>query len=176
MTQSVELTFDAATDAAVRDLWARLADAGLPTEQRRTPSPSHRPHLTLFAGDTLDSDADDALPRLVAGLDLRVRLSGLLVFGPRRGSMVLARQVVLGRELLDLQAAVASRCGADPRGHFGPGRWTPHVTLARRVPTAQVGPVLTALGDLGDLEATSRGCRRWDSERRETWELTRQPS
>ncbi len=172
MTQSVELTLDDATDDAVRELWARLAEAGLPTEQRATPSPSHRPHVTLFAADRLDAAADAALPGLLAGLDLPLRLGGLLAFGPRRGSVVLARQVVLDRPLLDLQTAVADLCGADPEGHFGRGRWTPHVTLARRVRVEQLSPVVQVLGDLPELAAVSLGCRRWDSERRLTWELT----
>jgi 2'-5' RNA ligase len=172
MTQSVELTFDAAADALVRDQWARLAEAGLPTEQRKQPSPSHRPHLTLYAADSLVADADARLPQVLRGLDLRLRIGSVLLFGPRRGSVVVVRQVVPSQELLGLQSEVAGVCGAAAESHFGPGRWTPHVTLARRVPTAQVSAVLVALGDLPDLVAASRRCRRWDSERRETWELT----
>ena len=172
MTQSVELTLDGAADAAVRAQWARLAEAGLPTEQRLKPSPSHRPHVTLFAADHLEEAADARLPDVVTGLRLALRIGGVLLFGPRRGSFVVVRQVLPSRELLELQARVAAVCGADPAGHFGPGRWTPHVTLARRVPSEQVSPVLAALGELPELEATVRRCRRWDSDRRETWEIT----
>lgn len=172
MTQSVELTLDAATEAAVREQWARLAEAGLPTEQRRQPSPSHRPHVTLYAADTLDDGADAGLPALLAGLELPLQVGSVLLFGPRRGAVVVVRQVVPSGELLALQTRVAALCGADPGGQFGPGRWSPHVTLARRVPLGQLGAVLSALGDLPDLTAVSRRCRRWDSERRETWELT----
>ncbi|WP_375422980.1 2'-5' RNA ligase family protein [uncultured Friedmanniella sp.] len=171
MTQSVELTLDDETDRAVREQWAALAEAGLPTEQRVLPSPSHRPHITLYAGPTLDSEADERLPGLFAGLRLRFRIGAVLLFGPRRGQVVLVRQVVVGRELLALQEAVATLCGASPEGQFGPGRWTPHVTLARRVPTGQVGAVLTALGEVPELDAVSRDGRRWDSDRRETWSL-----
>ena len=173
MTQSVELTLDAGADAAVRAQWTRLAEAGLPSEQRAVPSPSHRPHVTLFAADALPVEADEQLPALVAGLDLPLRLGGVLLFGPRRGSYVLARQVVVNAPLLALQTAVAGLCAADPEGHFGPGRWTPHVTLARGVPVDPVEDVLAALGSLPEVAAVSRGCRRWDSERRETWELVR---
>ncbi len=173
MTQSVELTLDPRADDAVRELWALLAAEGLPTEQRRSPSPSpsHRPHVTMVAVDHLDPAADAALPGLLSGLDLPLRLGGLLAFGPRRGHVVLARQVVADRPLLDLQAAVALLGGADPDGHFGPGRWTPHVTLARRVPVGQLSAVVHALGDLPELETRSRQCRRWDSERRVAWDL-----
>jgi len=171
MTQSVELTLDAAAERAVRGQWAQLAEAGLPTEQRTVPSPSHRPHVTLFAADRLAEDADDRLPEVVGASALHLRIGAVLLFGPRRGSVVVVRQVVASRELLELQARVAALCGAEPTGQFGAGRWSPHVTLARRVPVPQVGAVLTALGDLPDLEATSHRCRRWDSERRETWDL-----
>lgn len=172
MTQSVELTLDAEVDRAVRDQWALLAEAGLPTEQRSVPSPSHRPHVTLYAGSTLDAEPDRRLPGLFAGLDLQLRIGPELLFGPRRGQVVLVRQVVPSLELLALEAAVAALCGASPDGQFGPGRWTPHVTLARRVPVGKVGAVLAALGEMPELDAVSRDCRRWDSDRRETWSLT----
>jgi hypothetical protein len=45
------------------------------------------------------------------------------------------------------------------------------VTLARRVPVGQLGAVLTALGEVAELDTVSRDCRRWDSDRRETWSL-----
>jgi len=169
VTQSVELVLDAAAEAAVRGQWAQLAEAGLPTEQRTQPSASHRPHLTLYAADALDAAADAGLAELVALLPLRVRVGSVLLFGPRRRSFVMVRQVVPSWELLQLQAAVAALCDADPRGQFGAGRWSPHVTLARRVQTDQVGAALQALGDLADLEAVALRCRRWDSDRRETW-------
>jgi len=173
VTQSVELTLDHEAEQAVRDQWSRLAAAGLPTEQRAQPSASHRPHVTLVALEHLAPEADEALPAALAGLDLELRIGGLLLFGPRRGSVVLARQVVTSRPLLALQSAVAALCGADPGGHFGPGRWTPHVTLARRVPLDQLEDVVAALGASPEIAASARRCRRWDSERRETWELTR---
>jgi len=172
VTQSVELTLDREAEQAVRDQWSRLAAAGLPTEQRVQPSPTHRPHITLVALEQLAPEADEALPAALAGLDLQVRVGGLLLFGPRRGHLVLARQVVTSQPLLALQSAVATLCGVDPDGHFGAGRWTPHVTLARRVPLDQLEDVVAALGSPPEIAATVRRCRRWDSERRETWELT----
>lgn len=171
MAQSVELLLDDDADARVRGEWAALADAGLPSEQRPEPSGSHRPHLTLFAADAIAADADAALPDLLRDLDLHLTLGPLLVFGPRRDRCILVHHVSVTPELLALQTAVAERCGADPAGHFGPGGWTPHVTLARRLPTESVGLALRVLGE-PSIVARSRSCRRWDGDARRTWSLT----
>jgi 2'-5' RNA ligase len=138
MAQSVELTLDAAADARLTEQWARLAEAGLPTSQRPVPSPHHRPHITLYAGDAISSDAEAGLPGIVAGLDLSLRVGSVMLFGPRRGRYVLVRQVVVSAELLDLQRQIADICAASPDGQFGSGRWTPHVTLAPRIPGERV--------------------------------------
>lgn len=171
MTQSVELLLDREAETAVLGEWARLAGAGLPTEQRVEPSPTHRPHVTLWAGPAIAPEVDAALPGVVAGLDLPLVLGSLLVFGPRRGQAVLVRQVVASAGLLDLQARVAERCGTEPDSHFAAGRWSPHVTLARRVVVGQLGAVVAALGEVPDLDATSRVCRRWDGDVKKAWDL-----
>lgn len=172
MTQSVELLLDAESEATVRVEWARLAEAGQPTEQRVVPSPSHRPHVTLWAGPAIAAEVDAELPTLVAGIDLPVRLGSLLLFGPRRGQLVVVRQVVTSAALLELQARVAQRCGTEPDSHFAPGAWTPHVTIARRVPVEGLGALVTALGEVPDLDAVVRRCRRWDGDAKVTWDLT----
>ncbi|MGI3785566.1 MAG: 2'-5' RNA ligase family protein [Janthinobacterium lividum] len=171
MTQSVELLLDAEAEALVLGEWARLAEAELPTEQRVEPSPTHRPHVTLWAGRTIPAEVDADLPALVAGLELPLLLGSLLVFGPRRGSVVLVRQVVASAALLALQAQVADRCGTEPDSHFAAGRWSAHVTLARRVPVEQLGLVVATLGEVPDLTSTSRVCRRWDGTVKVAWDL-----
>lgn len=173
MTQSVELLLDPESEATVLKEWARLAEAGLPTEQRVVPSPTHRPHVTLWAGPAIHAEVDAALAGVVRGLDLPLLLGSLLVFGPRRGQVVLVRQVLASAALLDLQMRVAERCGAEPDSHFGAGRWTPHVTLARRVFVEQLGLVVATLGEIPAVPATSRTCRRWDGDAKVTWDLTR---
>jgi len=171
MTQSVELLLDEASEAAVLDQWTRLAEAGLPTEQRVEPSPTHRPHVTLWAGPAVSAEVDAGLAGLVGELDLTLLLGSLLVFGPRRGQVVLVRQVVPGAALLDLQARVAVRCRVEPDSHFAPGRWSPHVTVARRVPVELLGSVVGALDPVVDLLATVRTCRRWDGDAKVAWDL-----
>ncbi|MFP5283303.1 MAG: 2'-5' RNA ligase family protein [Actinomycetes bacterium] len=177
MAQSVELLLDPVADGVLRQEWEALAAAGLPSERRSTPSAHHRPHITLFAGDAIDGETDAVLPSAVAGLELHLRVGSPLVFGPRgrhRGSYVLVRQVVPSLELLDLQRRVASVCAADETGQFGPGRWSPHVTLARRLAAEQVGRALPVLGREGgtDLEVHVTVCRRWDGTAKKAWSLT----
>ncbi len=173
MTQSVELLLDEAADAEIRVQWDLLGDAGLPTSRRVQPSPSHAPHLTLWAGDIIDPADDEALPELFEGLDLALIVGSLLLFGPRRAGYVLVRQVVASTALLDLQQRVARTLRTPAYAGFEDGRWSPHVTLARRVGGDQVAPSLGALaGSSSELLTRVRRARRWDSDRRQTWLLT----
>lgn len=172
MAQSVELTFDTIADRAVTDQWRQLAAAGLPSAERPQPSEHHRPHLTLFAGDHISAAAEAELPGLLAGLDLDLRIGSVLLFGPRRNTYVLVRQVIGSVELLTLQQRIAQLCGANPYGQFGPGLWSPHVTLARRIAAAQIGPALTVLGAADEVSTSVRDCRRWDGDARVAWWLT----
>ena len=176
MAQSVELLLDERADAAVRRQWNLLAEAGLPSERRSGSGPgaeNHCPHVTLFAADAIPDAAEAALPELVADLDLEVQLGGLLLFGPRRGRVIFVRAVIASVELLALQSAVAGLCGADPDGQFGSGRWTPHVTLARRVPLGALGAVVAALDRTADRPVATRvtRCRRWDGTAKAAWLL-----
>jgi hypothetical protein len=68
---------------------------------------------------------------------------------------------------------VAGRCGTEPDSHFAAGRWSPHVTLARRVPVERLGLVVATLGEVPDVTGTSRTCRRWDGDAKVAWDLTR---
>ena len=171
VTQSVELLLDVACEEAVLGEWTRLAEAGLPTEQRPEPTLTHRPHVTLWAGTSVAAEVDAGLPALVSGLQLPLLLGSLLVFGPRRGQVVLVRQVVASEALLVLQARVAESCGTEPDSHFAPGRWSPHVTLARRVPVEQLGSVISTLAEVPDLTAAVRTVRRWDGDAKLAWDL-----
>ena len=174
MAQSVELLLDQAAEEQLRAEWSALADAGLPTEQRRSSGAGgeehHRPHVTLFAGDRIDRAVEPRLAELVAGLDLEVVIGPLVVFGPRRDRCILVRQVLATVALLSLQRRVAACCGANQYGQFGPGRWSPHVTLARRVPADRLSAAVWLLGDRAVAARVSR-CRRWDGDARTAWLL-----
>lgn len=173
MAQSVELLLDGPAEVAIRGQWALLADAGLPSEQRPGADADHRPHITLFASDLVPTTADTELSQQMAGLDIDLQIGAPMIFGPRRGRVILVRQVTASIELLRLQAAAAAVCRADPQGQFGPGRWSPHVTLARRIPVQRVGEAIAALDRTADRPLAVRvtQCRRWDGTAKTAWLL-----
>jgi 2'-5' RNA ligase len=173
VTQSVELLLDDLADREIRTQWDLLGNAGLPTSRRTKPSPSHAPHLTLWAGDLVDPVGDKTLPELFTDLDLELVIGGVLLFGPRRGRYVLVRSVVPSPALLELQQRVVRHLRTAAYPGFDVGRWSPHVTLARRVDTDQVSASLTALaGAAPELVTRVRSARRWDSDHRLAWSLT----
>jgi 2'-5' RNA ligase len=169
----VELLLDAAAERAVRSEWQRLHEAGLPSELRPGADASHRPHLTLWAGAGILPESEALLSSAVAGLSLPLQLGAVMLFGPHRDRYVLVHAVVASAALLELQRRVAEVCGADPAGYFGPGRWTPHVTVARRVLATQLPDVLAELTSVSavDRAIDVTECRRWDSDARRTWLL-----
>ena len=167
MAQSVELTLDTSAETALVAQWDRLAAAGLAKPKRPEAHGHHLPHITLYAADAIPEEAESVLPEIVAGVDLKVHIGALMIFGPRKGECIAASV-----ELLELQRRVARACKADPAGQFGPGRWSPHVTLARRVSSDHVGKAVTVLGSRGEVDATIQRCRRWDGTRRIAWWLS----
>lgn len=168
MTQSVELLLDERSEASLRAQWDALAAAGLPSQARQR-HPSNRPHVTLAARDRIDPGAEPALRDVVGALPLALGLGAYACFG--RDPFVLVRLVVADRALLDLQAAVTDVLGGEPGPFFAPGRWTPHVTLARRMLPEEAGRALTVLGAAREQDATVVDARRWDGDARREWSL-----
>jgi 2'-5' RNA ligase len=169
----VELLLDEDLDAAVRREWDALLAAGLPS-QGRHPSETNAPHVTLTVASSVLPYLETALKAELTGqLPVPVRLGGVLVFAGRDGRHVLARSVVPNIELLELQ----DRCAALFVGLPGvspqllPGTWTPHVTLAHKVPTAALGTAVGVLGELPELIGNAVSVRRWDSDKKTTWRV-----
>ena len=156
---SVELVPDAAIEAAVRDDWARLESAGLPNAGRN-PSPSNRPHVTLAVRDHLDPTA---LAALAGALPIPLEIGGVLLFLHARGAVV-TRQVVPTEALLEFHRRIADAVGR-PEARYAStaaGRWSPHITLARRVPTASLAAVLGAI-EARPVLGEAAGLRVWDA-------------
>lgn len=158
---SLELVFDDGSDAAVREEWNALSAADLPSQARHT-GESNRPHITLLVRSHL---LDFAGVAVSASLPLELSLGAPLLFGAGR-TRVVARSVVPSKGLLALHEQVHDIAGpGEDADHTRPGAWTPHVTLARRVPLDRVGDALRVLGESAPLErsVTAVGIRRWET-------------
>ena len=120
---TVELLPDADLECAVRDLWDRLRDAGLPSLAGH-PHPTNRPHLTVITAASIAGLANPPLP-VAAHL------------GPARFlGRALVLDVVPTDELRDIHArAWSSLSGNHPWP--APLAWVPHISLALKVPQAQ---------------------------------------
>ncbi|GGF30217.1 2'-5' RNA ligase family protein [Williamsia phyllosphaerae] len=170
MAHSIELLMDPDTDAAVRRMWTALMDNGLPSQGNHRSS-SNRPHITLAAAEGIDAAVDDVARTLGPRLPLRVDIGATVVF--RGGRSTVARLVVASRDLLALHREVYEIAGPFVRGevfpHCEPDRWTPHLTVARRVTDDQLGRAVAVADDSAhgvSLTATIIGMRRWDSDAR----------
>lgn len=162
MVHSIELLFDAGTEATIRGVWEALADAPEVVGQ----TPAGRPHVTLAVADRIDEDVDVLLRPLTEWLPLRCTVGASLLLG--RSQAILARLIVPSARLLALHAEVhrlaAPHLQPTPVPTSLPGQWTPHVTLARRV----AGPTLSAAVGVAAnppaLEGGFAALRRWDGD------------
>jgi hypothetical protein len=163
MVHSVELLFDSDTDAAIRAIWDDLTEAGVRSQAAHR-APSNRPHVTVTVAESMDESVRDALHPMLDHLPLRCIVGAPMLFGRR--DFTLVRLVVPSAELLALHAEVHSAClphvPSSPLPHSEPGQWTPHVTLARRVPAEQLQAALTVKRMGRDLPAQFVGLRHWD--------------
>ncbi|GFG49122.1 hypothetical protein CQY20_18240 [Mycolicibacterium agri] len=167
MVHSIELLFDSETESAVRRLWDDLSDAGI-RSLAASQSPSNRPHVTLAVAEHMDDAVGDALRPLLGALPLACTLGAPMVFG--RGPFVLVRLLIPSAELLALQAkvheAALPHMSPGPMPNADPGRWTPHVTLARRLPPNKLADALSLRRMSRDRRCTAVGIRHWDGNKR----------
>lgn len=163
MVGSIELLFDEQTETRLRECWAALTEAGLPS-QGRLDTTTNRPHVTLAVADRISARVDDELREYADRLPLPCTIGALVVFGEHR--LTLAKLIVPSAELLALQRAVYQRCVphlvGDPKTHTAPDHWTPHVTLGRRLDTDQLGAACRLPAVLRELSGRFEAIRRWD--------------
>jgi hypothetical protein len=152
VTLAVCLLLDDRADAAVRGLWRRLEDAGVPTLLTHTHG-LHVPHLTWAALRRYDLDAvQAALEGMPEQPPAALHLDAFGTF--RRSRCWLAPAVTA--PLVERQAAVvaASRAsGAAVHRHYEPGTWVPHLTLAPRGHLRDLPTVASMVYDVLPIEA-----------------------
>lgn len=147
------LLFDGPTDRALRRLWQRLEDDGVPTLATHTHG-RHVPHLSLAVLRSWDLDAvRAAVEALPDAGPTTVRFDAIAAF--RRGRMSLVPALPSGLALR--QERLVAALGASEQAlhkHYVPGVWTPHVTVATRVRLEQAPLVLAAAYEILPLAGT----------------------
>ena len=139
---AVELFFDPPGEARVRELWARLRAAGLPS---RLLTEGHVPHVSLAVCDELDPRGfAGELEQFAAGeRPLDLALVSVSTFATAEGVLFLG--AVKTRPLLELHERFFprfERAARRPWDYYRPPHWVPHCTLDTGLDPAQLAAAL----------------------------------
>lgn len=149
MAHALEMFLDEAGDSAVRRLWARIDEAGVPSLAHQTHG-KHRPHVTLAIAESLSSVSRARLRSVLAKEPIRLDLHTLGTFPGDEGAVFLA--VTTNRQLISRHEGlheVLAENAVEQWGYYLPGSWVPHCTLTQRMTHHQV---LVAMGAVLDYE------------------------
>ncbi len=146
MGYAVEMNFDAETDSRIRELWRRLADAGLNSAMLDN---SANPHISLAVFDEVDLDlvrlamADFA--HRVTPISVRLAVVGTFPPGVKgdEGAVFLAPTVsahLLSHHDRFHRMLYALSIRADD--YYLPGNWVPHSTVALDAPPDKVAEII----------------------------------
>ena len=137
---AVSAWFDDAADAAIRDLWRRMAEAAVDDSLHAGP---YRPHITLGIWEDAPAEtASTAVAEVVAGLPpFPVRFRAIGIFPPHpvhrdiRQYAAVWLSPTLTPTLRNVHEKVhsAMRAEGKPLARYTPGRWNPHCTVAWRL-------------------------------------------
>lgn len=152
MALAVCLLFDRRSERAIRALWDRLEEQGVPSLRSHTHG-RHVPHVSYAVLRSWDQTAvAAALGDLGDGTPVDLSFDGVGLF--RRGRTWLVAGVsaeFVARQLRVAQAVTAT--GAELHKHYVPGTWLPHCSLAPRALLAQLPAVVAAALDVLPLRA-----------------------
>ncbi|MCQ3997295.1 hypothetical protein GL325_02500 [Aeromicrobium sp. 636] len=155
--QALELSFEPTSDAAVVAQWEALKAAGIPSQADHR-SMTNAPHLTLVAAvgiaPAVVGAARDAIGPF---LPARIGVRGLVLFG--QGPRVTIAHLIEPDPALAAATARIRELVPTVRHPV----WTPHVTLARRVPRRLLPTALEVLESTeAPVELTCDRLRWWD--------------
>jgi 2'-5' RNA ligase len=154
MACALEMYFDAEADAAVRSLWQRLADAGLPSLATLTHR-RHRPHVSLAVAESLAGADLAPLRAVLMGRRPTLSLYVLGTFPGSEGALFLG--VAVTAELLAFHADVHAALATQPAEYWPyylPGSWVPHCTLAQGLNRTQAARAFGLLHGYEPITAT----------------------
>jgi 2'-5' RNA ligase len=167
---AVCLLFDARSDRRVRELWARLEDAGIATLATHTHR-RHHPHLSYAVLRSWDLESvRAALCALPAADPFTLSIHGMIAFPRGRAALAPAvRPEVGARQLAVVRALEAT--GADLHRHYQAGQWVPHVSVATRAQGAKLATVAKTVSDVLPLPLRVARAALVDSATGQTWPL-----
>lgn len=153
MALAVCLLFDARSELALRGLWQRLEDTGVPTLLSHTHG-RHVPHLSYAVLRDWDLDkVEDALDLVPDEGPMVLHFDALGMFRRSRTWLVPAVTSDIARRQERVVDAVEST-GADLHQHYRPGVWVPHCTLAPRTTLEHLPRVASAVYEVLPLVTT----------------------
>jgi hypothetical protein len=149
---AVCLLFDRQSERAIRALWDRLEQQGVPSLRSHTHG-RHVPHVSYAVLRSWDQTAvAAALDDLDDGAPVELSFDGVGLF--RRGRTWLVAGVstdFVARQSRVVEAVTAT--GAELHKHYVPGTWMPHCSLAPRAMLAQLPTVVGAVLEVLPLRA-----------------------
>ncbi len=145
MSYAITLSFDEATDIAIRKAWWQLADAGLSEFMLHS---KFDPHVTLEIYEQVDMPALQAALSsfLATATPIPVKFSHLGVFPGAEGAIFLG--LTWHRALMDFHTSFCQMVSSFLSGaneYYLPETWVPHVTLAYGLKEDQVGRAINFL-------------------------------
>lgn len=167
--------FDGEAEAAVRALWKRLADAGLPSLATRTHR-RHRPHVSLTVAKSLAQTDLSQLRAVLMAQQPTLKLYVLGTFPGSEGALFLS--VVVTAELLAFHTEVHAALAGQPVEHwpyYQPGSWVPHCTLAEGLTNSEAGEAFGLLFGHEPITATVTSAGIKDTRTGEITPLTAEP-
>lgn len=141
---AVSAWFDEPGEARVREVWRRMAEAGVDGSLAAGP---YRPHVTLGVWETLLPDEATARLRGLGARALPLVFRSLGVFPGEDAGVYLVPVVTHElRELHERVHAALDGIATGPVDRHVPGRWEPHCTVAWRLDAPRIrGAVEVAL-------------------------------
>jgi 2'-5' RNA ligase len=154
MAQALEFYFDDDADAAVRELWRRLDQAGVPSLAVYSHR-EHRPHVTFAVAGSIPARARAGLKTDLKPLSLPALW--LYTLGAFATESTLFLGAVADAELLAVHSTVHDALAGkvrDPWAYYLPGAWVPHCTLAQDVTAAQLATGFAAIHPVEPIRAS----------------------
>ncbi|MET0134768.1 MAG: 2'-5' RNA ligase family protein [Kibdelosporangium sp.] len=154
MPQTVAVFFDDKADSAVRALWRRLDQAGVPSLAKHNDG-RWPPRVTFAVARTIPRGTRDLLKDELRTLSIPdLWLSTLGTFPNSENVLMLG--AVVDAELLAVHSAIHDVLAGkvtSPSAYFLPGSWIPHCTLTQGVEHHQMVEGFAALHPVDRIEA-----------------------